>query len=387
MESIGFLSNFVVAGAEVVGLVVLSVVVVLFLTQLCYYLSRYGRVVVHRNATPSEQAERTGVSVVVPLFDADFGFLAERLPRLLDQKHALYEVVVVDVTGSDEFADRLKLLKITNPRLATTRLKVDPLYPITTKMALNVGIKAAHYDNVVFTLPDCAPVSARWADVYARSFVGHQVVLGYASMSAARGLGNRFLRCANFATGMRYLSAAVGSRPYRGTLCNMGFTKEAYFAAKGFNYLSLNMGEDDLFVAKIANADNTAVVMGRAAMVEQKSWGGLGWWTERRIRLSYTFRHYSARVRWSTSWELWSRAVWFGVAAYALCGLPMAGQILVASLVVVRLAVVLLMASRASRRLGEHGIVATYVLYDLLSPIGEAVLSVCRTLRPRPGRR
>lgn len=370
-------------GAEMESIVLLSVLLVLLFSQLGYYIKHYGRVVAYRNPPKSDEAEGVGISVVVPLFDADFGFLDYRLPRLLEQKHERYEVVVVDVTGDEEFADRLKLLRINHPRLTSTRLRVDPLYPITTKMALNVGIKAACYDHIIFTLPDCAPVSARWAGVFARAFVGHDVVLGYASLDATKGLWSGIIRTASFARSLPWLSSAIAHRTYRGTLCNMGLTKQVYFAAKGFNFLNLNMGEDDLFVSKIATRENTAVVLGAASKVEQRAWGGLGWWAERRTRLSHTHRFYSKRAKWAMSWESWCRVLFFASAVAALCLLPVAGKVVAGVALVLRAAVVLFMTHRVACRLSERRVVAPYLLYDLFGPVGGVVVALRRRLAPK----
>ena len=157
------LNNFVVEGYLWQSLVGLGVLVVAFVVQMCYRVFHFGRIASYRNPKPSPEAEEIGISVIVPLFEADFRFLDESLPVLLAQRHKAYEVVLVNVTGNEDFTEQIKLLKITNPRLSSTIMRADPLFPISTKMALNVGIKAARYDHLVFTLPDCAPRSERWA--------------------------------------------------------------------------------------------------------------------------------------------------------------------------------------------------------------------------------
>lgn len=39
----------------------------------------------------------------------------------------------------------------------TTKIHLDPRFPISRKMALNVGIKSAHYECMVFTSTDAVP--------------------------------------------------------------------------------------------------------------------------------------------------------------------------------------------------------------------------------------
>ena len=384
MERANFWSNFLIEGGEQISLVLLALLGVFFIVQLCYHLFVYGRIRGYRNPSPTEEAKQLGVSVIIPLYEADHGFLNDRLPLFLSQRHEHYEVVVVNVTGDVEVADTLAMMRIKwGDRLTTTRLAADPLFPISTKMALNVGIKAARYDNLLFTLPDCSPRTERWAEVMARGFVGHEVVLGYTSMTPRKGAWNRTIRCANMALSVRWLSAAVARHPYRGVLSNLGFTKQAYYAARGFNHLNLNMGEDDLFVQTIARKDNTAVVVGGSATLDQQSWGGLDWWLPRRLRLSYPFRFYRPRARWATGVELWSRALFFLAAAVVAIVLPPYAKIAAAGAVLLRYIIVWWQAKRLSRRLSERGFISMYWLYDFVAPAVEAVLAVWRKFIPR----
>ena len=384
MERMSFWNNFLVDGHEQLSIVLLALLALMFVVQLIYCLVVYGRICGYRNPAPSEEVKGVGLSVIIPLYEADHGFLDERLPLFLGQRHECYEVVVVDVTGDKEVADQLSIMRIQwGDRLTTTRLAADPLFPISTKMALNVGIKAARYDNLLFTLPDCSPRSERWAEVMARGFVGHDVVLGYTSFLPRKAMWNKTIRCANMALAVRWLSTAVRRRPHRGVLSNLGFTKQIYFSARGFNHLNLNMGEDDLFVQKIANRDNTVAIMGGSATLDQRAWGGLDWWLPRRLRLSYPFRFYPARVRWATGVELCSRALFFLAAAIVAVVLPPYAKIAAAGVVVLRFVLFWWQMKRISRRLSERGVLSMWWLYDFVAPVVEAVLAVWRKFVPK----
>lgn len=384
MEKVGFLSNFLMEGNEQLSIVLLSLLLLCFVVQLCYYLVAYGRITRYRNPSPTEEAKEVGLSVIIPLYEADNGFLNDRLPLFLEQRHKNYEVVIVNVTGNVEFGEQLSMMRIKwGERLTTTRLAADPLFPISTKMALNVGIKAARYDNLLFTLPDCSPRSERWAEVMARGFVGSDVVLGYVSMMPRKGLWNKTIRCANMALSMRWLSAAVAHHPHRGVLANLGFTKKVYYSVRGFNHLNLNMGEDDLFVQSIATRSNTVSIMGGSATIDQRVWGGLDWWFPRRLRLSYPFRFYPARAKWATGVELVSRAMFFLLAVVVATLLPPYAKIATGGVVVLRYILVWWQMKRLSRRLSERGFLSMYWLYDFVAPVVEAVLAVWRKFVPK----
>lgn len=366
MSELGFLSNFVVEGYLWQSFVALGVLVVAFVVQLCILCAHYGRIASYRNPAPSPEADKVGISVIVPLFEADFRFLDESLPVLLAQRHNPYEVVLVNLTGNEDFTEQIKLLKITNPRLTSTIMKVVPHCPISTKMALNVGIKAAKYDNLIFTLPTCTPRSERWADMFARSFVGHDVVLGYTSLLPFKGAGHRTIRVANLMLSARWIADAVKGHPWRGVLSNLGFTKKAYYDARGFNHLNLNAGEDDLFVSKIATRENTSVVLGGPATMNRRVWPE--WWKEERASRAATHPHYSLRVRFTMGAELWTRALFFlSVVAVALF-LPSVAGYVALGLFVVREVVAMLIAARTARRLSDRAPLAVYPLYDFVEP-------------------
>lgn len=385
MTQESFFDSFLTEEGRLFGLVVLSVLGAMFLVQMIIYLFVYGRLRRYRNPAGSEKVAQTGISVIIPLYDADFGFMNERLPQFLAQTHPLYEVIVVDVTGDQDIAEQLKLMHHGwGDKLSYTRISLNSkIRHISTKMALNVGIKGARYDNIIFSLPECAPRTERWAEMMARGFAGgHDVVLGYASILPEKGLANKIVRCANMALSTRWLSFAVRNRGYRGTLCNIGITKKIYFSARGFNYLNLNMGEDDLFVMHLANRTNTVATMGGSATINQKSWGGLDWWFKRRVKLSYPYRYYPRRVKWGTGIELWSRVLFFVAAIVAIAALPFASKMLAVGLLVLRYVIVWWQMKSVARRLSERGFLAAYWIYDLFAPIAEAVLYVCRELTP-----
>lgn len=358
-------------------LCVAALVVVLLVVQLVYYVGRYASIASFRSLRRGQSSQIHPVSVVVPVFNADFNYLQYTLPRLLDQSHPDFEVVLVDVTGDEEFGQQLKLLIINHSNFNYTRIKPIPHTPITNKMALNVGIKAAHNECIILTGADCWPVSNRWLEIMSKGFSGGDVVLGYCGVEECFEPYNAIKRVSRMAQSMRWLSSAVRGKPYRGTLGNMGFTKSLYFANRGFNYLSLNVGEDDLFVMKIARADNTRIVVSANSIVRQSVWGGSKHWFEERRRLSATYRYYPSRVRFADRTELWSRALFFASVVVVACFTPLYGMVFALSALVLRFAVVMFEINRIARRLSEH-VLSVYPLYDLFAPAYESVLALSR---------
>ena len=92
------------------------------------------------------------------VYDQDYE-LKENLPVFLTQQYEPgYEVIVVDESSNDETPDVLKLLKNDYKNLYTTFLPT-PQYFVKRKMqALNIGVKAAKNDWVIFTNANHQPV-------------------------------------------------------------------------------------------------------------------------------------------------------------------------------------------------------------------------------------
>ena len=97
-------------------------------------------------------------SIIMTVYDQDYD-LKDNLPAFLEQKYEPgYEVIVVDESSTDETPDVLKLLKNDYKNLYTTFLP-KPQYFVKRKMqALNIGIKAAKHDWLIFANANHQPV-------------------------------------------------------------------------------------------------------------------------------------------------------------------------------------------------------------------------------------
>ncbi len=354
-------------------------VLVLLGIQLRYYVSIYGRLPAFRNRTGGGQ-QSPAVSVVVVVQD-NIEYLANTLPLLLGQDYDDFEVVVVDLKSDEESAGLLQMMEHQwQGRLVVTKIAQDDRFPISNKMALNVGIKAARFENIIITTTEAYPANDKWLRLMARGFASGQVVLGYCGVEAAP--GTKLMRCSRLMAAANCLSAAVRRKPYRGFIQNMGFTKSLYFSVKGFNHLNMNIGEDDLFVQSIARGGNTAVVVSPNATLRQRAWGGLGWWFGWCKFYGSTRRFYPRRARRFVACELVSRALFFVAVVVVAVSLPLEIGFGAVGLLLLRLAVVEFEMWRICRRLGERGLMWSYVVYDFVSPVTAALLGISRRVNP-----
>ena len=371
-----FIDNFLACygweGAALAGAMLLMLGV-----QFYYYIFVYGRIPGYKNNRRAAEMEtEPPVSVVVPLFSEDYSFVEERLPLILAQNYPDFEVVIVYVGHDSDFYEDLARLKQSFPQITTTKIQLDPRFPISRKMALNVGIKSAHYECMVFTSTDAVPQTDRWLSLMAKGFMRGEIVVGYCGVERRKGLANYLMRTGRMMQSAAWIARAVQRRAYRGTLHNYGFTKRIYFGANGFSHLNMNIGEDDLFMQQVMTRDNVSVILSPRASLREKMWGGMGWWMSQLRYYGSAFRFYPQAVRTYVGWELWSRVLFFATVICALAVMPLEYKIAALALVVVRYVAVALEVRRVARRLGESGIMGRYFIYDLLSPLWAAVLWV-----------
>ncbi len=379
-ETLATAYDWLIENLGIVAIVVAAVGLVVFITQMLYYGRRYGRIATFRRARTRGGEEPPALSVIIPFFDPDFDYLQRVIPKLKAQTHPRFEVIFVNNSPDEEFNLQLSAICDADYRLSVTRMVYNPRFPISTKLALNIGIKAAHYDNIIITTQSCEPASSRWLELMARGFEGADIVLGYCGIIPDKGITNRLIRCGELYGSARWLSSAMRGKPYRGTIHNLGLRRTLYFQSGGFNHLSLNMGEDDLYIMSISTPENTTVVAGPSTVMRRKAWGGLGWRLGERKRLARTHTHYPFSLRLALASEWWLRTIFFAAALYLIIAAPLYGKLLGAILLILRWAIVLFQTRRLGRRLSEHHIVGYYLLYDLCSPLFEMLVPITSLL-------
>ncbi len=351
------------------GIALGVVILVLFIVEISLHLAIYGRVASFRLMSKKRVREQEpAISVVVPLFAEDYDYLDTTLVKLLTQDYANFEVVVVYVGNVDDFFADVKSLQRVYPHLSPVHIDYSPHYPVSSKIALNIGIKSAKHDFVIATSSDATPSSERWLSLLAKGFLHGDIVLGYSGIGRQSGLANFIFREYRFTESVAWLSSAIRRRTYSASRNAIGFTKELYFSVRGFNHLNMNVGEDDLFVQQIATRDNVSVVLSPRATATERTWGGWGWWWRRTKMLQTTHRYYPKWAMVPTICELVIRTLFFLAVLAALIFMPWEFRIAALVVALLRYFVVMFVVVRNARRLGEGGVVALHFIYDIIEP-------------------
>lgn len=353
------------------GTALAAAILILFFVQLYYHIVLYGRIVRFRNSRRKKILDaEPPVSVIVPLFSEDYNYLDERLPVLFAQEYATaFEVVVVYVGADGDFYEELSRQRLSYPNLTVTKIEYNPRFPISVKMAINVGIKSASYNHLLLTTPSAMPASTQWLAMMGKAFMRGEIVLGYTGFEQTKGLANYLMRLSRLQMSVYWLTQAVSRNTYRGTRHNIGFTKELYFGSKGFTHLNMNIGEDDLFIQKIARRNNVSVVLIPKGTTIEHPWGGLRWFFGRLRYYGSAYEFYPRTVRTAIEWDLGSQVLFLLAALTAIVFMPVEFKAAAAALVLLRYAAALYRIRSVARRVGEKDVALRFFIFDLFNPL------------------
>ena len=353
------------------GTALAACILVLFAVQLYYYLIVYGRISRFRNSRRKKILEsEPPVSVVIPLFSEDYRYLEESLPLILGQQYgATFEVVLVYVGASNDFYEELARMRLVYPNLTITKIEYNPRFPISVKMALNVGIKSAHNEHIIISTTSAQPATEQWLSMMGRAFMRGNIVLGYTAIEQKPGLKNYLMRMSRMQMSMYWMAQSVNHNTYRGSRNNFGFTKTIYFGTKGFSHLSMNIGEEDLFIQKIAKRNNVSTVLIPKATMLEHAWGGWRWWIAQLRHYGEAYKLYPIEIRNTIEWELGSQTLFFLTILAALIIMPLEFKLAALLLLILRYIIVMLRAHSIAKRVGEKGVMLRYWIFDIFNPL------------------
>lgn len=354
-----------------------GVLVVLFIVQLYYYVIAYYRIYRYRLMRRRKKIiENPPISVIVALRGENEEFLTKELPALLHQDYGHYEVVVVYIGGDIDYYDELQLARENYSNMRLTRIGGDSRIYISTKQALNVGIKSAQYDALLFTTPGATPRSEQWVSLMAKGFERGMIVAAPAVPHFEVDTMKTYLmRMVEFHRERNAMAQAVSDKLYYAPRSNYGYTRALYDSTRGFNHLGIDIGDNDLYLHSIATPERTAVVLSRHSVVVEERPERWSEWLELMRYYSSTHEHYPTSAKTFVRRECGSRVLFFLAAITAIAILPLELKLGAIALVLLRYAIVVGTSRRVAARMGERGIALRYWVYDLFGPIVEKMIS------------
>ena len=359
------------------GIALVFLAVTLFAIQIYYYAVVYNRIISFRLMREREKRrENPAISIIVPMRGESERFLVDELPALLHQEYDHYEVVVVYIGSDNDYYDELQRIRDNHSYMRLTRMGgSNERFYISTKQALNVGIKSAQYDCLLFTIPGATPVSNEWVATMAKGFERGSVVIAPAIPNfEGNNLSTYIMRMIELNQMRNAMVCAIEGKPYYAPRSNYGFDRKLYDSERGYNYLGIDIGENDLFLQEIATAKRTSVVMSRHSIVKEERIDMVSEWKEQMRYYGNTRQFYPAAAKHFTTRELGSRALFFIVAIAIIVILPLELKLGAIGLLLLRYAIAVWSSRRVAHKLGERDMALKYWIYDLLGPMLEWML-------------
>jgi cellulose synthase/poly-beta-1,6-N-acetylglucosamine synthase-like glycosyltransferase len=240
--------------------ILIIIYIALFLIQAYFQFHYFLAFVFHKNKSHNPINSDKTVSVVICAHN-ELQNLKNHLPKILNQAHHNYEVIIINDRSDDGSKEWLKNQEYIYPHLKTFHITQTPNNYNPKKYALTKGIEMAKNDIILLSDADCEPASPYWVDRMSHSFNDStNIVLGVSLYKKRPGLLNQFIRFETLQTALLYLSFAFKGVPYMGVGRNLAYKKSFFNETGGFeNFKSIMGGDDDLWVNRHSTKDNTAI--------------------------------------------------------------------------------------------------------------------------------
>ena len=361
-----------------VSFIILSIFVLCLLIQLFYHWGVFSKVAFFKKeGRPKLDEELEPASIVLCARNA-YEYLVELIPALLKQDYPDFEIVVVNDCSDDETEEYLKDLERHEPRVKPVQLKQHLNFFNGKKFPLSMGIKSAQNDLLVLTDCNCIPVNDQWLRSVANRYrSGTEMVIGYSPYVQQKSVLNRIMRFDALQNGLLYLSAALNRHPYRGMGKNLSYRKTLFYRNKGFiSHYTTSVGDDDLFVGQVANKNNTEVLIDAENGILTSPTRSFALWMRQKSSRYSTVTRYGTRARLSLGLFHLSRTFFHASFVALLClsaqpafsitGGAMLYIPILSFLFLLRYGTLLFVYHKASKRLGEKGLLPGLIVYDFL---------------------
>lgn len=275
------------------GLVVFCVFALVVMLQLYYHWWFFRRLAFYK-PTARNKTQTHPVSVIVCARD-EAANLARNLPGVLVQTYpTTHEVIVVNDNSVDESKYVIAELQKNFKNLQHVPLTHEAKGIPGKKYPLSIGIKECKHEIVLLTDADCVPATEFWIQRMQEGYEdGIEVVIGYGAYHKKPGLLNKLIRFETFQSALQYLSFALAGIPYMGVGRNLSYKKGLFFKVKGFSSMNhIASGDDDLFINKVANKQNTAIVIDPEATILSEPKKTFREWFSQKTRHFSTARFY-----------------------------------------------------------------------------------------------
>lgn len=348
-----------------------------WLIQVLYYLVVYKKPCSYerkREKIHSLDIYQPSVSVIIASKN-EADNIARNLPPILEQDYPDFEVIVVNMGSTDETDVQLKLLGQKYPNLYHTYIPEEAETYNEKKLALTIGAKAAKNDILLFTEAYCKPSSELWIQEFANEFKkGRDIVLGYCKLHVKKGTFMRkFILYDNLIQNLKFLSLAILRHPFMGINRNLAYKRELFFEEKGFSsVLSIENGEDDLFINNVSRGRKAGVVVSADSMTESDVVDNFQVWRNLKSKYLFTKKYYKGASSFVFGLETFTKYCFYllllAAVAYGICFEDLPLLVIASSLFLMRFAVQLFVINRYGKSFGSGRFYISLLFFDIFQP-------------------
>jgi biofilm PGA synthesis N-glycosyltransferase PgaC len=302
-----------------IGYLLIAVSGIVLLVQLYYHFVVLGKFAFYK-PQPSYKSEQEPVSIIIAARN-EYENLERFLPGILTQDYPEFEVVVVNHCSWDNSQQLLEEMQLQYKHLKVSQIIEQEKYPTGKKFALAIGIKAASYDQLLFTDADCEPASNQWLKLMQSRFTNNkEIVLGHSPFYKKRGLLNLYARFETFVTAVFYFAFALMGNAFMGVGRNMAYRKDLFFKHKGFaGHQHIMSGDDDLFVNEAATPHNVAIEFSAESFVFTEPKTTFESWSRQKARHMTTGKYYKTKHQRALGIYYASLFLFYGSLIALLC--------------------------------------------------------------------
>jgi poly-beta-1,6-N-acetyl-D-glucosamine synthase len=333
--------------------------------QLVYWLFVFSKLIFYKHKT--KQKKEQGVSIVICAHN-EYENLKKNLDRFLNQNYRSYEIVVVNDCSTDQTLDLLLWYREMHSIFVI--VNITQKFKQGKKVALAEGIKASKFDTVLLTDADCFPSSNEWITEMVSNLQDEkEIILGYGAYKNTGTWLNAFIRFETIMTAIQYMSFALNGKPYMGVGRNLMYKKHLFLSGDAVaKHDHIPAGDDDLFINRIANKNNTAICLNQKGFTISE-----GAETLRNFYVQKN-RHYSVSKHYNLTSQillgLFSFTYFIHISGGILLMLSsIAGKQLLMLTYAVRLIITWAVFGLIVRRFGEKKLFLRYPIFELLMPI------------------
>jgi len=349
-------------------LIIFIIFAAIFLLQTAYYSTLYRKIVAKKKPSENNDSVQFPVSVIICSHN-DKEHLEKFLPKILSQNYLKFEIIVVNDCSTDETWEFLTLLKEKHKNLYVTTIEVDEQFSHGKKLALNIGIKAAKHQWLLFTDADCEIFSQNWiAQLQKNAEKNIHTVLGYVSYSKHNSLKNKFIRYDLFASVLQSVIFSLPRQSYVDNDKNLLIRKETFDENKRLSpqIFSQETGGMDLFIHKYSHRKNTKLEFNAESFVYAKTPSWKKWIRKKEIFFS-SKRRYSWKTRILLSLEPCLRVLFLITFIILLFNVKFL-IITALSIFLLREIFLFFVLYKITKRLEEQDLRVGFLLFDLIFP-------------------